>query len=172
MVRMRDSADFDAFYTSTARRMLLHAYAMCGDINEAQDIVQDAYARAWQHWPTIGRYEDPEGWIRMVAWRLTANRWRGLKRWLAARARLTPAPPTLGPSPDRVAVATALQQIPEAQRLVVIMHYLYGLPLAEIASQVGAPVGTVKVRLFRARSALVCLLDEREMETDHAVGHA
>ncbi|ADL49060.1 sigma-70 region 2 domain protein [Micromonospora aurantiaca ATCC 27029] len=90
--------DFDAFYTATARRVVHHVYALCGDLAEAQDVTQEAYARAWQRWSTVGAYEDPEGWVRTVAWRLTANRWRGLRRWFAARARLGRETPTPGPN--------------------------------------------------------------------------
>ena len=125
--------DFDAFYTATARRVVHHVYALCGDLAEAQDVTQEAYARAWQRWSTVGAYEDPEGWVRTVAWRLTANRWRGLRRWFAARARLGRETPAPGPNPDRVALLAALRRLPDAQRLVVVLHHLHDLPVAEIA---------------------------------------
>jgi Sigma-70 region 2 len=104
----RDSADFDSFYIATARRVVLYLYAACGDRAEAQDIAQEAYARAWQHWGRVAGYEDPEGWVRQVAWRLMLNRWRSLRRWIAARARIGPGETVGGPSPDRVAVIGAL----------------------------------------------------------------
>src|SRR3954447_18109754 len=84
------SADFDEFYVAAVHRVVLYVYAACGDRAEAQDIAQEAFARAWQHWARVSDYDDPEAWVRMVAWRLTANRWRGLRRRLAALARLGP----------------------------------------------------------------------------------
>ncbi|MEV0897167.1 SigE family RNA polymerase sigma factor [Actinoplanes sp. NPDC049802] len=157
----RDSADFDAFYIATVRRVVLYLYAACGDRAEAQDLAQEAFARAWQHWSRISGYEDPEAWVRTVAWRLMANRWRGLRRWVAARARMGRADEaTAGPTPDRVAVTGALQRLPVAQRQVIALHYLLDMPVSEIAASTGTPVGTVKVRLSRARAALSELLDE------------
>ncbi|SDT69775.1 RNA polymerase sigma factor [Actinoplanes derwentensis] len=159
----RDSADFDSFYIATVRRVVLYLYAAGGDRAEAQDIAQEAYARAWQHWGRVAGYEDPEAWVRQVAWRLMLNRWRSLRRWVAARARLEPSETVGGPSPDRVAVIGALQRLPSAQRQVVALYYLLDVPVQEIAATVGVPVGTVKARLSRARTALGRLLDDQEM---------
>jgi RNA polymerase sigma-70 factor (ECF subfamily) len=162
----RDSADFDAFYIATVRRVVLYLYAACGDRAEAQDIAQEAFARAWQHWSRVGGYDDPEAWVRTVAWRLMVNRWRGVRRWLAARARMgPPSEVTGGPTPDRVAIVDALQQLPKAQRQVVALRYLLDMPVHDIAVSIGAPEGTVKARLSRARHALAELLDEHDQET-------
>jgi RNA polymerase sigma-70 factor (sigma-E family) len=162
-----DSADFDAFYIATVRRVVLYLYAACGDRAEAQDIAQEAFARAWQHWPRVAGYDDPEAWVRMVAWRLMVNRWRGLRRWLAARARMgTPDEATAGPSPDRVAVVDALQQLPKPQRQAIALHYLLDMPVHDIAAAIGAPEGTVKARLSRARATLARLLDDQDRDQE------
>ncbi|BBH63675.1 RNA polymerase sigma24 factor [Actinoplanes sp. OR16] len=159
---MRTPEDFDAFYVSTARRVLLHVYAVCGDLGDAQDITQEAYARAWQQWSRVAGYENPELWVRKVAWRLAANRWRGLRRRLAAYVRTGPPPPGAGPSPERVALIAALRRLPEAQRQTVVMHYLLDMSVQEIAAADGVPAGTVKARLSRARAALAPLLTDLE----------
>ena len=70
------SEDFDAFYVAAVHRVVLYVFAVCGDRAEAQDIAQEAFARAWQHWARVSGYDDPEAWVRVLAWRLTANRWR------------------------------------------------------------------------------------------------
>jgi RNA polymerase sigma-70 factor (ECF subfamily) len=169
----RDSADFDAFYIATVRRVVLYLYAACGDRSDAQDIAQEAYARAWQHWSKVAAYEDPEAWVRRVAWRLMLNRWRGLRRWVAARARMgPPADATGSPSPDRVAIVEALLQLPKPQRQVVALHYLLDMPVNEIAASTSTPVGTVKARLSRARTALARLLDEHDEETSDVTSGA
>ncbi|HEY0531832.1 MAG TPA: SigE family RNA polymerase sigma factor [Actinoplanes sp.] len=160
-----DSADFDAFYIATVRRVVLYLYAACGDRSEAQDLAQEAFARAWQHWSRVAGYEDPEAWVRTVAWRLMINRWRGLRRRLAARSRMGPPDEVTGsPSPDRVAVVDALQRLPKPQRQAIALHYLLDMPVHEIAATTGVPVGTVKARLSRARTALARLLDDHDEE--------
>jgi hypothetical protein len=56
-----DRDDFDAFYTATARRVLHHVYAVAGDVGDAQDAVQEAYARAWQRWSRVSGGVGPPG---------------------------------------------------------------------------------------------------------------
>jgi RNA polymerase sigma-70 factor (ECF subfamily) len=168
-----DSADFDAFYIATVRRVVLYLYAACGDRSDAQDIAQEAFARAWQHWSRVAGYDDPEAWVRTVAWRLMINRWRGLRRRLAARARVgPPAEATGSPSPDRVAIIDALLRLPKPQRQVVALHYLLDMPVNEIAASTGTPAGTVKARLSRARTTLARLLDEHDQETSDVTSGA
>ena len=150
--------DFDAFYLATAARVVHQVYAVCGDLGEAQDAAQEAYARAWARWPRLSGYDDPEAWVRTVAWRLAANRWRSLRRWLSARARLDAPAPAGEPSPDRVAIVTALRRLPEVQRRIVVLHYIGDLSDAQIVATTGIPAGTVKVYLARARAALAPLL--------------
>jgi RNA polymerase sigma-70 factor (sigma-E family) len=166
MADTRDTAEFDGFYAATARRVLHHVYAVCGDLSDAQDVVQEAYARAWQRWSTISDYEDPEGWVRLVAWRLAASRWRAAKRRVAALTRHGAGEPVPGPGPDRVAIVAALRGLPEAQRRVVVLHYLYEQPVAHIAVSLGMPVGTVKSHLHRARTALAATLGEAATEKE------
>ncbi|MGC4779399.1 RNA polymerase sigma factor [Micromonospora chalcea] len=168
-MRMGTGDDFDAFYAATSARVLHQVYAVCGDLGEAQDIVQEAYARAWARWSSLSGYDSPEAWVRTVAWRLAANRWRSVRRWLAARARLGASTEAPEPSPDRVAVLAALRQLPESQRRVVVLHYLSDLPISEIAETTGMPAGTVKVYLSRARTALAPLLDADDERKDSDV---
>jgi RNA polymerase sigma-70 factor, ECF subfamily len=164
---MRDAAGFDAFYQATSRRVLQHAYAVCGDLADAQDVVQEAYTRAWQRWSRISSYDDPEAWVRTVAWRVAANRWRGARRWIAARVRLGPPEPDHGPGPENVTLMAALRRLPVPQRQAVVLHYLCDLPVVDVAALTGAPVGTIKVRLSRARTALAGLLDDDHEEARH-----
>jgi RNA polymerase sigma-70 factor (ECF subfamily) len=164
---MRDASGFDAFYQATSRRILQHAYAVCGDLAEAQDVVQEAYTRAWQRWSRISLYEDPEAWVRTVAWRVAANRWRSARRWLTARARLGPPEPDHGPGPDAVTIEAALRRLPMPLRQAVVLHYLCDMPVVEVAAVTGSPVGTIKVRLSRARTALAGLLNDTTEEVRH-----
>lgn len=161
-----DSAGFDAFYLASRRRVLGHVYAVIGDLAEAQDAVQEAYARAWQRWARLSTYDDPEAWVRLVAWRVAAGSWRRARRWVTVRARFGAPPPVAEPSADAVAIASALRQLPAGQRRVVVLHHLCDLPVARVAELTGTPVGTVKVWLARARTTLAGLLVE-EVEGVH-----
>jgi RNA polymerase sigma-70 factor (ECF subfamily) len=157
---VKDAEGFDAFYTATNRRLLHQMYAMTSNLADAQDLTQEAYARAWQRWGAVSAYDDPEAWVRTVAWRLAASRWRKARNGVAAMLRHGPPEHAPEPSIDNVALVTALKEIPEAQRRAIVLHHLTGLSVTEVAHEVGAPEGTVKARLSRGRAALAALLSD------------
>jgi len=163
---VRDTEGFDAFYTGSSRRVLHQMYAMTGNLADAQELVQEAYARAWQRWSSVSTYDDPEAWVRTVAWRLAASRWRKAKNGVAALLRHGPAPDTPEPSIDNVALVAALRQITEAQRRTVVLHHLVGLSVAEVAHEMNVPEGTVKARLSRGRAALAQLLSDTSLSEE------
>ena len=163
---MKDAHGFDAFYTGTSRRVLHQMYAMTGNLADAQDLVQEAYARAWQRWSSVSTYDEPEAWVRTVAWRLAASRWRKTKNGITAMLRHGPVGHTPEPSVDNVALVAALRQIPEAQRRTVVLHHLAGLSVAEVAHEMHVPEGTVKARLSRGRAALAQLLTDDSLSEE------
>lgn len=151
---MRDSETFDAFYAGSVRRVVGQLSAMTGNRAEAEDVVQEAYARAWQRWDKVASYGDPEGWVRTVAYRISVSSWRKtVSRGLAHRRHGVGADaPEV--SPDYVAIVAALRKISESQRRVVVLHHLVGLSVTEIARETGSSPGAVKTRLSRGRQAL------------------
>jgi RNA polymerase sigma-70 factor (ECF subfamily) len=155
---MADSDDFDAFYHATSRRLLHQMYAMTGNLADAQECTQEAYARAWQRWKQVHEAEDPAAWVRTVAWRIAASRWRKTRNGIRAAVRHGPPDPGHPPSPDHVALVSALRRIPEEQRRAIVLHHLVGMSVQEVAHETGAPTGTVKARLSRGRAALADLL--------------
>jgi RNA polymerase sigma-70 factor (sigma-E family) len=159
-----DFDGFDEFYRGTRQRLLGFVYVLTGDLAEAQDAVQEAYVRAWQRWSTVCRYDDPEAWTRVVASRIAVSRWRSLRSRTRAYLRHGARHATPPPSTDTVAVVAALRQLPEEQRVAVALYYLLGMPIAEVARETNAPVGTVKARLSRARTALAGLLAVVDLE--------
>ena len=155
---MADIAGFDEFYQGSRQRLLGYVFLLTGDLAEAQDVVQEAYMRAWQHWSTIDRYDDLEAWMRVVANRIAVSRWRRVRGRARAYLRHGAAGPVPAPSLDTVAVVEALRRLPTEQRVAIALHHLLGMPVADVAREVGAPVGTVKARLHRGRAALAGLL--------------
>jgi len=163
---MADPASFDAFYRASYQRQLLYAYALTGNVADAQDVVQEAYVRAWQRWDHIRRYDQPEVWLRTVAWRLAANRWRALRNATRTLVRLGASSEVAEPSPDTVALVAALRQIPDAQRRAIVLHHLCGLSVDEVAVEVDASVNPVKSRLARGRAALAPLLADSAVTSE------
>jgi RNA polymerase sigma-70 factor, ECF subfamily len=155
---------FDDFYEETRRPLLAQLYAACGDLDEAQDCLQDAYIRAWQRWPRISSYDNPEAWVHTVAWRLAASRWHKTRSALRAWTRHGPERDATEPSPDSVALVACLQKLPWLQRQALVLHHVGGLPVDQIAVAIGVPGGTVKARLARGRAALAAQLAEEVLD--------
>src|SRR5690606_2188319 len=145
--------EFDAFYAAAFPRLTGQLYAFTGDLGEAQDVVQEAFVRAWDRRRKLVADEAPEAWVRTVAMRLAVSRWRRAKRWLEPlRPTPRPAPPT-GPGPKRRARVPVLRLPPDPQRRAIVHRLLCDLWVEHVASECGAPVGTIRVRLSRGRAA-------------------
>ena len=156
--------EFDAFYATAFPRLIGQLTAFTGDHGEAQDVVQEAFVRAWNRRKDFLADEAPEAWIRTVAIRLAVSRWRRARRWLELVRRTPPPEAAPGPDPDRAALVTALRRIPPPQRMAIVLHHLCDLSVEQVASETGAPVGTVKARLARGRAALA-----KHLAVDEAV---
>ncbi|MEH1167246.1 SigE family RNA polymerase sigma factor [Micromonospora sp. CPCC 205539] len=154
---------FDDFYHAHFRGLVVQLTAYTGDRGQAQDLVQEAFCRAYARWDRLAKYEDPLAWVRKVAWNLGHNRWRRLRTaqaWLLRQRETHVAEP----SPDRVALDAALAKLPPKQRRAVVLHYLADLTIAEIAAEEGVAEGTVKSWLHRGRAALATQLRDTHEE--------
>ncbi|MEU8241699.1 SigE family RNA polymerase sigma factor [Actinoplanes missouriensis] len=165
---MTGTDDFDAFYRDTSRRLTRYAFGLTGDAGAAQDLVQEAYARAWQRWRRVSGYEDPEAWLRLVVNRLSTDRWRRVFRRRAHDAAQAPLPPAPPPSENTVLLVRAMRDLPPAHRQALVLHYLMDRTIAEIAAETGASTGTVKSWLSRGRAGLAVALGASPGETETA----
>ena len=151
---------FDASY----RRLVGQLHAVCGDLAEAEEVVQEAFVRAVAQGGRFAQVDNPEAWLRTVA--LNHARSRHRRRRLGDALHLvrsvgqrTDTDPALA-SDAHVVLVEALRRLPAAQREVIGLHHLADLPVAEVAATLGVPVGTVKAQLSRGRAALAAVLAE------------
>jgi RNA polymerase sigma-70 factor (ECF subfamily) len=145
--------DFADCYAVQFRRIAGQLAVYLGSVEEAQEVTQEAFTRAWVRWDRIAGYDDPAAWVRRVAWNLATSRIRRMRTALRHRQSQRPAS-VAGPGPDRVVLEAALATLPANQRRAVVLHYLAGLPVAEIAELCRAREGAVRTWLYRARLAL------------------
>ena len=155
----------EVLYEMSQRRLVIQVAALTGDVGDAEDIVQEAFGRCATHWQRISFYDDPESWVRSVAFNLARSRWRRMARAARAAQRLRREEQT-GPDAGNIALMIAISRLPGVEREVLVRHHLLDLPVAEVASQLNIPVGTVKSRLARARTRLAGNLGMNE-EEDH-----
>lgn len=168
--------DHDAFAVlarAAGSRLLGAATLVLGDLELARDATQEALIRAWRDLPSL---RDPD---RFDAWlhRLTVNACLDILR----RRKRRPVEVDLdgfdGTSgidhadaiADRAAVEAALRSLDPSLRAIVVLHYVSGLPLPEVAAAVGIPLGTAKSRLHRALTAMRATVGELSPSSD-AIG--
>ncbi|MFJ8014873.1 SigE family RNA polymerase sigma factor [Streptomyces sp. NPDC096339] len=156
--------EFEEFYAQAAGRLTGQLYVMLGDHHEAQDVVQEAFVRAWDRRRRLERDGRPEAWIRTVAWRLAVSRWRGRRRSADAWRRTAPAGHVEGPGPEVVALVQALRLLPLKQRRTMALHYLCDLTVEQIAAETSLSASTVKTHLSRGRATLARELRDPRME--------
>jgi RNA polymerase sigma-70 factor (sigma-E family) len=145
---------FAAFYAGSYRRLLGQLFAVTGDLAEAENVLQEAYARAFARWSRVRDYDRPEAWVRRVALNLAAMAERSLRRRGRALLRLGAPPVVPALSPELIDLHAALRDLPLRQRQVIVLHHLVGLPVDEVARELRVPPGTVKSRLARGRAAM------------------
>lgn len=159
---MRQDAGFGEFYEANYARTVALVAALLGDRHEAQDVAQEAFARALARWSRLGGYELPEAWVRKVAVRIAIDSTRRVRRAVGLSVRLSaqrqaPAPAVEESLPFSP-LGDALMRLPMREREVLVLHYLADLPVQTIARDCGLPSGTVKARLAAGRRRL-----EREL---------
>jgi RNA polymerase sigma-70 factor (ECF subfamily) len=152
--------DFEEFYQAGYRRLVALVAAIVGDRHQAEDIAQEAFARALTRWSHIARYDLPEAWVRRVAIRLTVDAARRLRRARMMSTLLAVGQRGASGRYDRhdpleaTALSIALMRLPLPQRQVLVLHYLADLTVDDIARDCGIPAGTVRARLASARHRL------------------
>lgn len=164
---MRSAGDdqLRELYAACAPRLVgILAVAAAGDVREAEDVVHEAFVRLLTRWAVVRRYDDPEAWVRSVAFRLLSNRRRKARNHAAALNRVAARTvrPVDPPDADRVDIGVLLAELPVEQRQVVVLHYLVDRSVEQVAEDLRLPVGTVKSRLSRARAALAAALADQQ----------
>lgn len=148
--------DFVEFYSARfewARRV---AYALCGDWSQAEELAQTAFVRTYVHWRRIRR-EAGAAYLRTVITRAfldTRRRGREREQPVAEPPPGEPAPSEIARSDDRAALRQALREVPPRQRAVLVLRFVYDLPVEEIAETLNCSVGTVKSQTARGLKAL------------------
>lgn len=160
---MRQSWEQDYVEFVKARQASWHrqAFMLTGDAHRADDLVQQTCVDLFVYWKRAIAAADPDRYTRAMLVRAFLNERR---RGWAKRVRLTesvPDRPFTDPvSDERTLLHAALLQVPPKQRVVLVLRYLFDMPVAEVAEAVGCSQGTVKSQAFHGLAALRRLLGD------------
>ena len=130
------------------------------DAGNAEELAQEAFARAWSRWRIVSVMERPVAWVYVVALNVERRRWR--------RQRDRPDGPTVALSEPDVAVGVvesihvrdAIHDLPARQRTAIALRYLADLQIRDVAIAMGCAEGTVKATLHQALRALRVELED------------
>jgi RNA polymerase sigma-70 factor, ECF subfamily len=160
-----DADAFDALLGPRLDRLFRLAVAITRSEPDARDATQDACVLAWRELPRLRDLDRFDAWLSQIVCNscrmlLRHNR-RGTIREISMDDPLRPVTheePTDTAELDRFgeneAIQAAFERLDPAVRSLLVLHYVEGRPLADIAKVLGSPVGTIKWRLSKARAAL------------------
>lgn len=171
--RSGDAEAFGHLVQRYMRRAYLQALGLVGSREDALDLSQEAFARAYRARHTLDPDRPFYAWLYQILRRLCFNFVRDRKTrarlmeteghaWLAERARGASSDPAaaLEQAEARRRVAGAIERLPAREREVLVLKEFEELKYREIAELVGVPVGTVMSRLYSARRRLAEALEK------------
>jgi RNA polymerase sigma-70 factor (ECF subfamily) len=162
-IQSGDLAAFETLYNKYKNELYRTALAIARDQSAAEELLQDCFLRAYDHIDSVDACSSLRPWFHRIIVNLSYN-WSAKKRlplgsFEEVFDRLLSLPRS---SPERAferhelmqVLDEAIRSLSMAQRVVVVLFYLQGFSLVEIAYVLDCPVGTVKSRLHNARKAL------------------
>jgi len=154
-------SEFQEFYQANRDACLRSVLASVGDRQLAEDLVAEAFTRAWVSWHTVRRHPAPTAWIVRTALNTRISWWRRRRREVALDGDLEIAATADGEPALDSALLTVLRRLPQRQREVIVFRVFLDLDTKTTAEALGIAPGTVTAHLSRAvttlRSQLVAI---------------
>lgn len=168
------AGDVDAFgqLVNEHQRFVYNlALRTLGQPQDAEDVAQEAFVRAWLALPNFRGQARFSTWLYRIVTNLCYNRLPRLRKDLAALGEESwpeipdeAAPPhtQIESEERRMFLQSAIEQLPESYKLLVTLRFQQDLSYEEIATITSLPLGTVKTGIFRARAKLRTALHDYE----------
>lgn len=147
--------DFTEFVAQRTHALFRVAYALAGDQHAAEDLLQNALAKAAVHWNRIDG--NAEAYVKRILYRDCVSQWRWRRRRPETAMAAPPDRPTGGTEAEvelRLLLRQALLRLPPRQRAVLVLRYLDDLSERQVAEVLGCSPGTVASQASRALTKL------------------
>jgi RNA polymerase sigma-70 factor (ECF subfamily) len=156
-------AAFESLYRTHAQAIYALCWRLTGDEAEARELLQDVFVRAWERLTTFRGQSSLATWLHRLGTNVVLERMRVGKRealrMIDAESAEPETPGTDRDADTRMDLDRALKSLPGGARTVFVLHDIEGYSHDEIAAMTGIAPGTARAQLWRARRALVRLLD-------------
>lgn len=158
------ATDFERFMAESAPALARTAWLLCGDVRQAEELVQQALIRTYLHWERA-RAGDPLAYARRTLANLRIDSWRVRRREVLVPPSELPDE-AVASGADRAAerdqLVRALALLSRRTRRIVVLRYLEGLSEREVAEDLGVSLGTVKSTASRGLAQLRAVLGDGE----------
>jgi len=148
-----DQREFAEFYAAARDDCLRVVLISVSDRQLAEDLVAEAFTRAWKAWRKVCQHPAPRAWVVRTALNAHVSWWRRHRREQALVSQVETATPAAHPSLDS-SLMTALRRLPVRQREVITLRLLLDLDTATTGQILGMPSSTVASHLHRGLAAL------------------
>jgi len=145
---------FEDFFELEQERLLRLLWMVTGSLQEAEDIVQEAFLRVWERWHKVSVMESPTGYLHRAAMNIFRNRYRRVQLGLRKAVGVEPPVDPFGSAEDRISVSSALGRLTPKQRAALVLTELLGYPADETGQMLGIRGSTVRSLSSTARAAL------------------
>jgi RNA polymerase sigma-70 factor (ECF subfamily) len=160
MARQGDQAAWEDLIRAHQEPVFRLAYLLLGDPDEAEDVAQETFLRAYKSLRRFDTDRPLRPWLLRIASNLAHNRHRSIGRYLAALTRFAQQDPegikstTIQMEDESQALWQAMKKLTMPFQKVVYLRYFLDMSESEMAETLEVPAGTVKSRLHRALSKL------------------
>lgn len=152
--------EFEARLKDSSNLALRVAFSVLRHRQDAEDVAQEAFARAYRGFAQLRDREAFRGWLVRMTWRLALDRRRGDRRRVVREQVPVDSPPI--PTGEQLVIESdrarrlwnAIDQLPDVLRLTLVLASIQEHSIKEVAALTGAPEGTVKSRVFDAKKLL------------------
>ncbi|MEU6141589.1 sigma-70 family RNA polymerase sigma factor [Streptomyces sp. NPDC047081] len=146
--------EFAEFYRSSRDVCLRAVLAGVGERQLAEDLVAEAFTRAWAAWPKVARHPAPRAWVVRTALNTRVSWWRRRRREVALGEAHDVVEPPGGDSGVDPSLLALLRRLPRRQREVIAFRVFLDLDTEATAKALGIAPGTVTAHLSRAVATL------------------
>jgi RNA polymerase sigma-70 factor (ECF subfamily) len=145
---------FESFYEAESRTLFRRLWLVTGNRAEAEEIMQDAFLKLWEHWDRTQDLADPTAYLYRTAMNVFRRRYQ--RAMMAAKRALGagPAVDEFAIADDRHIVRKALAQLSPRQRAALVLTEMLGFSTQETARALGVRAATVRALAFQGRAAL------------------
>lgn len=153
---MQAPAELETFFHRERPRLVGALSLYTGDPMVAEELADEALARACERWSEVNHMQAPGAWVHRVAINLANSFLRRRRAERRARQRATAGRDEVedGDGADAVAIRHAIAELPSRQREVIVLRFYVGLSVAETATQMNASHSAVKSLTYRAVETL------------------